>query len=139
MAMKLSEYFEQAQGTGILATADSSGYVNAAVYSRPHFLDENTIAFIMTGRMTHDNLSSNPHAAYIFIEEGPGYRGKRLFITKIKEDEDAELIDTLRRKRRSPLPDGDTKGGRYLVTFRIDKVLPLVGTGDAADDITPSS
>ncbi len=42
--MKISEYFENTQGRGVLATADSNGLVDVAVYSRPHFIDEETIA-----------------------------------------------------------------------------------------------
>jgi len=38
--MKLKEYFEQAEGSGVLATADAHGKVNVAIYARPHFLDE---------------------------------------------------------------------------------------------------
>ena len=45
--MNLSDYFDNTKGYGVLATADSTGKVNAAVYARPHFFDENTIAFIM--------------------------------------------------------------------------------------------
>lgn len=30
--MKLSEYFENAKGVGVLATADAGGKVNTAVY-----------------------------------------------------------------------------------------------------------
>jgi len=32
--MKLSEYFEQAKGIGVLATADAHGKVNVAIYAR---------------------------------------------------------------------------------------------------------
>ena len=45
--MNLSDYFDNTKGCGVLATADSDGKVNAAVYARPHFFDENTIAFII--------------------------------------------------------------------------------------------
>ena len=65
--MKRSEYFEKTKGTGILATADGTGQVDAAVYARPHFLDEQTVAFIMADRLSHKNLQSNPHAAYLFV------------------------------------------------------------------------
>ena len=50
-SMKLSEYFEKAQGIGVLATTDASGQVNQAIYSRPHFPDEEddeTCSFIMS-------------------------------------------------------------------------------------------
>ncbi len=78
----LKEYFESTKGSGVLATADSSGKVDAAIYSRPHFLEEGTLAFIMRDRLTHHNLQSNPHATFLFMEDGPGYNGKRLVFEK---------------------------------------------------------
>jgi hypothetical protein len=66
--MNLSEYFDHAEGYGVLATADDSGKVNVAVYARPHFFDQNTVAFIMRERLTHANLQTNPHATYLFIQ-----------------------------------------------------------------------
>ena len=48
--MNLKDYFENAKGVGVLATADADGKVNVAVYARPHFLDsedDKTAAFIM--------------------------------------------------------------------------------------------
>ena len=65
-------------------------------------------------------------AAYLFKEEGKGYKGRRLFLTKIKEETDKALIDSLRRRRYDELKDRN----EYLVYFHIDKVLPLIGPGD---------
>jgi hypothetical protein len=56
--------------------------------------------------------------------------GKRLYITKIKEEKDSELIDTLRKKKHYIPHDEYYKENKYLVSFRIDKVLPLIGTGE---------
>lgn len=128
--MKLSEYFDNTKGKGVLATSDSSGYVNAAVYAKPHFMTEETISFIMAERLTHDNLRSNPHATYLFIEDGPNYVGRRLYLTKTKEEMNTELIDTLRRKKHYIAHGEYHNENRYLVTFRVDKVLPLVGSGE---------
>ncbi len=72
--MKLSEYFMNKKGVGVLATSDNSGRINAAIYGRPHFVDEETIAFIASERLTHANLQSNPHAVYLFKED-EGYVG----------------------------------------------------------------
>lgn len=119
--MKLNEYFEQTTGLGILATADSAGKVDVAVYSRPHIIDEETIAFIMAERLTHENLQSNPHAAYLFMESGDKYVGKRLYLSKIKETQNSEEIDSFLRKKEY------RDAAKYLVYFRIDKVLPLIG------------
>ena len=124
--MELKEYFENTEGSGILATADSDGKVDAAVYARPHFMEDGTIAMIMRDRLTHNNLQSNPHACYLFIEKGPGYKGKRLFLTKLREEQDSELLQSL--QRRQYINEKDES--KFLVFFQIDKELPLVGSGD---------
>jgi hypothetical protein len=126
--MTLQEYFEHTKGLGVLATADHEGRVNAAIYARPHVMDKETVAFIMPERLTHHNLQSNPHAAYLFRENAPGYKGKRLHLTKIREEEDTELLHSLRRRVYDPELE-EKEGQRYLVFFKIDKVLPLIGPG----------
>jgi hypothetical protein len=126
--MKLSEYFEQTKGVGVLATADAAGKVNTAVYARPHFLDpsdDNMIAFIMGDRLSHANIQANPHASYLFIEETRGHVGKRLALIKTSEETDAKKIQALRRRN---LPeDCEVEKTRFLVHFRIDAIRPLIG------------
>ena len=124
--MKLKDYFESVKGRGVLATADADGKVDAAIYATPHFIDDDeTIAFIMRDRLSHHNLQSNSHAAYLFMESGGGFAGKRLFLTKTREEQDSELLNSLRR-RTYP---GDEKEPKFLVFFQIDKILPLIGDG----------
>jgi len=124
--MDLTEYFENTQGVGVLATAGADGEVDAAIYARPHFLDNETVAFIMADRLSHNNIASNPHATYAFIEQGEGYKGRRLYLTKTREETDPEKIEAIRRR---PLPAECTAGSeqRFLVHFHIDRVRPLVG------------
>jgi hypothetical protein len=126
--MSLSNYFENARGIGVLSTADGEGRVDAAVYSRPHIMDDGAVAIIMRDRLSHANLQSNPHAAYLFVEDGPGYKGKRLFLTKIREEKETDLLYRLKRRERSSEEDAE-RGEKFLVFFRIDKELPLVGSG----------
>jgi len=127
--MNLKEYFENVKGVGVLATADADGKVNVAVYARPHFLDsedEKTATFIMNERLSYANIQANPKAAYLFIEEVEGYVGKRLSLAKIREEDDAEKIKSIRRR---DLPDDCDEGKkRYLVHFHIEGVRPLIGT-----------
>ena len=125
--MKISEYFGKKEGRGVIATADPEGKVGVAVYARPHFIDEKTVAFIMADRLMHKNVQSNPHAAYLFLESGDRYVGKRLYLTKIKEEKDSNLIDKIRRRESCPVYDNYRDKTRYLVYFRVDKVLPLIG------------
>ena len=124
--MEFKEYFENTEGSGILATADSDGKVDAAIYARPHILDDGTIALIMRDRLTHHNLQSNAHACYMFIEKGPGYKGKRFFLTKVREEQDSQLLQSLRRRQYIDEKDES----KFLVFFKIDRQLPLVGTGE---------
>ncbi len=123
--MELKEYFANTEGNGILATADGDGQVDAAIYARPHIMDDDTIALIMRDRLTHHNLQSNSHACYLFIEKGPGYKGKRLFLTKVREEQDSELLKSLQRRQYIDAKDE----AKFLVFFKIDKELPLVGAG----------
>ena len=125
--MKLSEYFEKTKGRGVIAASDSEGKTAIAVYAKPHFINEKAVAFIMADRLIHKNLGLNPHAAYLFMESKERYVGKRLYLTKIKEEENSELIEAVRRKNVCPVDEGYKKGKRYLVYFKIDKVLPLIG------------
>jgi hypothetical protein len=125
--VKLYDYFEEKMGIGVLATADADGKVNAALYARPHFVDENTAVFIMGDRLTHKNLVSNPYATYLFVESGSVFEGKRLYLKKDHEEEDPEFIDALRRRRCGTCAESHYTP-KYVAYFHIDKVLPLVGT-----------
>ena len=123
--MKLEEYFDLKRGVGVLSTADGEGKVDAAIYARPHFMEDGTVAFIMRDRLSHHNLQTNPHAAFLFKEDGSGYKGKRLFLTRVREEQNTELLDSLRRRKSA---DGNGEG-RFLVFFKLDQELPLVGDG----------
>ena len=124
--MSLKNYFNTTKGIGVLSTADSDGNVDSAIYARPHFTEDGTLAMIMRDRLSHHNLQSNPRATYLFKEEGPGYRGKRLFMTKVSEEQNTELLESLRRRKSSYHEDE----ARFLVFFKVDRELPLVGNGN---------
>jgi hypothetical protein len=126
--MDVLSYFKNVRGYGILATADEKGKPNLAIYSRPHVMKDGNIAFIMLERLTHSNLQSNPKAAYLFMESGEGLKGLRLYLSKVRDEKDSELLYKLRRVKY----EGDEDEVRYLVFFEIDKVLPLVGTDEKA-------
>ena len=123
--MELTEYFKNTEGFGVLATADGNGKVNSAVYARPHVMEDGSLAFIMRDRLTHKNLQSNPHATYLFKEDGSGYRGKRIYLTKIREEENSPLIDSL--SRRPDPSDVDSKEPKFLVCFKLERERPLIG------------
>ena len=126
-SMKLSEYFEKTQGIGVLLPTDASGQVNQAIYGRPHFLNDDedgTCSFIMSNRLSHDNVKHNPSAAYLFIEKCEGYVGKRLSLTVIGEETDPEKIKAVRHRN---IPTISEEEGKYLVQFHIEGVRSLIG------------
>ena len=129
--MSIAEYFENAKGRGILATADNDGNVDAAVYAKPKVMDEDTLAFIMRDRLTHANVRSNPRAAYLFVEnDGGGYRGLRLYLTMLYEEKDSERLYALRRSDHNAIQEiGEERGPLFLVVFRIDSIRAMTQRG----------
>lgn len=124
--MNLADYFGNAKGTGVLATSDSDGNVDIAIYAWPYIIDEKTIAFSMLEKLSFKNVQSNPKAAYMFIENGEGHTGKRLHLTKTGEEKDQERIKAIKQQHSKSYNPDDTKI-RHLIYFTIDKIRPLVG------------
>jgi hypothetical protein len=129
--MNMKEYFERTPGRGVLSTVGSNGKVDSSIYSTPHVMAEGIVAFIMRDRLTHHNVQENPYAAYLFIEDGPGFRGLRLFLKRIKEETDAALIKSLMKRHLTPEED-QARGPTFLVSFTVEEILPLIGS-DPAD------
>lgn len=123
--MELQSYFSNHQGTGVLATADSKGNVDAALYAVPHIVDDKTIGFIMRPRLSYQNLQSNPKASYLFIEKGAGCNGVRLYLTKTGEEKDMAQINALRRSHH-----GGDEASAVLVYFSVEYTRPLVGDNE---------
>jgi putative heme iron utilization protein len=122
--MTISDYFSNTSGHGVLATADNKGKVNAAVYAKPYFTDEKTAVFIMAERLSYDNLKSNPNAVYLFIESTSEWTGKRLYLKKVKEEKDLELLTRICQVCDYSHYDA---GERHLTYFEVQEVLPLIG------------
>lgn len=125
--MDLKEYFDNVKGVGVLSTANADGEVDAAIYARPHVMEDGLIAIIMRDRLSHKNIESNPHAVYLFMEEEKRYQGKRLFLEKVREEKDSPMMEEICRRcyPKNLAPEEP----RFLVFFNVSKTLPLVGAG----------
>ena len=123
--MDIQLYFEKNKGVGILSTADINGEVNSAVYSKPHFLGNGYLSFIAHDKLTRNNLLSNPSAHYLFFEKGEGFKGVRVYMEKVEEIQDDSLIESL--SRRTKKKTDTSTSPRFLISFRVKKVLTLVG------------
>ena len=69
---------------------------------------------------------TNPKAAYMFIEKARGYQGKRLSLQKFREENDPELVQSIRRRKRCG-EEGEAVSGSSAVYFKVSKIRPLVG------------
>lgn len=126
--MNLEKYFESKKGIGVLSTADEKGKVNAALYSKPHVIDDKHVAFIMADRLTHANTNKNAYATYLFKEDGSGYKGKRLYLKRQSETEDQELIAAICKiEYAGRICEPRYLKKTFLVTFKVESVLPLLG------------
>ncbi len=124
--MDLAHYFNTAEGVGVLATSDQQGWVDMALYVKPHVIEDNTVAFVMKERLSHKNLKTNLHAAYLFMEQAPGYKGVRLYLTLLREETNQALVDSLHKQQPMMYPDADDSS-KYVVFFHVDRIRPLVG------------
>jgi len=123
--MEWKDYFKKKSGMGFLATSNSRGEVDIAVYSRPKVVEDGTLAYGMADRLTHANLHENPHAVYAFNEGG--FQGVRLFLEKVREEIEGPLLDQIRQEADRVVGSGIGNLVKYVVYFRVTKDLPLVG------------
>ena len=123
--MDLKDYFESTDGLGILSTADTDGNVDSAIYATPHVISEDTIGFIMRSRLSLENVQQNPNAVYMYIEKGPGYQGRRLYLKKIHQEDNPEIVQQYRRASHGH--GGGDESEASFVHFRITHIRPLVG------------
>ncbi len=127
----LQEYFGKASGTGVLATADTAGRVDAAVYSKPYMPDEEHVAFIMSETRSYDNIEANPFAVYLFTESAEENKGRRLYLKKVKEEKDQKQISDIMKQLYSPGEQKYQAQAKSLVFFKVDEVRPLHGESSA--------
>lgn len=124
--MELKEYFANTNGRAFLSTMDNDGNVDSAVYSSPQFFDDGRIGLIMSENLSYTNVQANPQVCLLFVEHGERDKGKRLYLKKVGETDDKDVIEPLLEES---MHDSDEDAVRHLVYFELVKERPLVGGG----------
>ena len=89
-------------------------------------VDDETLVLVMADKLSRANLQTNPKAAYMFIQKAKGYKGKRLYLQKVREENDPDTVQSIRRRRRYD-EEGEAVSGSSAVYFKVIKTRPLVG------------
>ena len=108
---ELKAYFENTKGFGVLSTANADGVVNAAVYSRPHVMDDGSIAVVMNDRLSHKNVLATKKAHFLFPGKTPQdtrgndfhcrcYAKRKILSCSMSSAAGAKLMKSNRPKRR---------------------------------------
>ncbi len=123
---ELKKYFKEKKGVGVLSTSDSNGNIDSVVYPlRPFIMDDGTFLFLMEDDLFHANLLSNPKAIYIFFEDFSHHKGKKLYLTKVREEVEIDMLCSFGKQKVK------TKEGkkRFRVFFKLEKEVPLLPKG----------
>ena len=123
--MKLAELFPEG-GRGVIATADTKGVVNTAIYATPHIVDEETLAWGMTEGRTYGNLRSNPHAAYLYMAPSRGFSGWRLTLELKEFKEDGDLLEKIRENTAKLVSPQAGAAVKHVGYFKVIEIRPLI-------------
>ncbi|TLM65769.1 MAG: pyridoxamine 5'-phosphate oxidase family protein [Deltaproteobacteria bacterium] len=113
-------------GLGVMATADSEGRVNTAVYARPHVVGDTTLVWGMTDGRTYRNLVQNPRASYLFRQAGGGFRGARFELELLRFEDGGEMLEVVRRRTGDVVGPAAAAAVRHVAWFRIVERRALI-------------
>jgi hypothetical protein len=74
-------------------------------------------------RLKLQSLKPNPSATSLFVEEGTGFQGKRLYLRKIREENNPDLVKKIKRRK----DNDENEEPIFPVYFAVEKELPLIG------------
>ena len=123
--MKIHDMFP-AGGRGVIATSDSSGNVNTAVYAKPHIVDEKTVAWGVTEGRTWACVKENPHASYLYMNPGPGYSGVRLKLSLKEFLEGGDMLETVKKHTAEIVSPAVAEAVTHVAYFTVKEIRPLI-------------
>ncbi len=123
--MRLSDYLPNG-GTGVIATADGDGTINTAIYSAPHVVDDETVAWGMTEGRTFRNLRENPNAAFLQQAPGDGAAGVRMTLKLQRIQESGKMLEAIRSRARKTSGAAAADMVKYVAYFKVVETRPLM-------------
>ncbi len=124
----LNEIFSNHQ-TGVLATANTQGEVDAAVFGSCRLLDDNTVVVGLGNNRTLANLKLNPYATLLFATPGPSvfkWAGARVYLKLTDLLETGSLFEETVAEVEREAGKMAARMITTVATFTITEVRPIV-------------
>jgi hypothetical protein len=124
--------FNRKNRIGVLATADGSGEVNAAVFGSPKMIDRETVIMAIGDNRTYRYLQQNPKATFIVVEPGEtrsDWKGVRLYLEMESMERYGEMLDSFRENIRKVAGSRSAEAIEAAIRFKIRDVRPLIAPG----------
>ena len=128
-ALELMEKFNDPTRLGTLATADTAGKVDNAVFSALQMVNEKTVMMAIGDNRSYANLKVNPQAAFVFFHpaETPyEWQGARVYLKVIATDEDGQPFEQMVGMVRQMAGDQAADNVKAVITFNIEELRPLI-------------
>jgi hypothetical protein len=126
---QVMEMFNRENRIGVLATANSNGDVNAAVFGSPRMIDEDTVIMAIGENRSFKNLQENPKASFIVVEPGQtptSWKGVRLYLEVDSFERYGEVLDSFRENIRKVAGDRSAEAIQAAIRFKVVDVRPLI-------------
>jgi len=133
--MKVNETvkgFLQAEGrSNVLATTDTAGKVNLAVFGSLALADDETVVVMVGDNRTYANLQANPLASLLVslhAKTGMQQEGCRVYLKVRSMEDGGKMFDEIKGKVRAKVGDA-AEMLKHLVWFDIEEVRPILDMG----------
>ncbi len=126
---KVMEMFNRENRIGALATCNSNGDVNAAVFGSPRMIDEDTVIMAIGDNRSYKYLQENPKATFIVIEPGKtptSWNGIRLYLEVDTFERYGEVLDSFRENIRKVAGNRSADAIQAAIRFKVLDVRPLI-------------
>ena len=123
------EMFNRESRIGALATSNTRGDVNTAVFGSPRMINEDTIIMAIGDNRSFQYLQENPKASFIVVEPGESPtqgKGARLYLEMESFERYGELLDSFRSKIRKIAGDKSADAIVAAIRFKVTDVRALI-------------
>jgi len=128
---KVREYLQSEGRSNVLATTDTAGKVNLAVFGSLALADDETVVVMVGDNRTYANLQANPLASLLVTlhgKTGMQQEGCRVYLKVRSMEDGGKMFDEIKGKVRAKVGDA-AEMLKHLVWFDIEEVRPILDMG----------